>query len=110
MKEEASKNVTRIEDLEAQLRKLNVGGAGSSSKPATAPVSKPAAPSTDKDSDDDDGVDLFGSEDEEESAEAAKIREQRLAEYAAKKGKSKFLLLLFELSFFFDIYLFFFIL
>ena len=40
--------------------------------------------------DDDDEVDLFGSDDEEEDAEAAKIREQRLAEYAdKKKGKSK---------------------
>lgn len=38
----------------------------------------------------DDEVDLFGSDDEEEDAEAAKIREERLAEYAAKKaGKTK---------------------
>uniref|UniRef100_A0A0K8TR05 Putative elongation factor 1-beta2 n=1 Tax=Tabanus bromius TaxID=304241 RepID=A0A0K8TR05_TABBR len=36
--------------------------------------------------DDDDDVDLFGS-DEEEDAEAAKVREQRLAEYNAKKSK-----------------------
>lgn len=40
--------------------------------------------------DDDDGVDLFGSDDEEESADAAKIREERLAAYNAKKAKSKF--------------------
>jgi len=40
--------------------------------------------------DDDDEVDLFGSDDEEEDAEAAKVREQRLAEYAQKKaGKTK---------------------
>lgn len=39
--------------------------------------------------DDDDGVDLFGSDDEEESAEAAKLREERLAAYNAKKSKSK---------------------
>lgn len=38
--------------------------------------------------DSDDGVDLFGSDDEEESAEAAKIREERLAAYNAKKAKS----------------------
>lgn len=37
--------------------------------------------------DDDDDVDLFGSDDEEEDAEAAKIREERLAAYAAKKAK-----------------------
>lgn len=37
--------------------------------------------------DDDDDIDLFGSENEEEAAEAARIREERLAEYAAKKSK-----------------------
>lgn len=49
-------------------------------KPTTAPPAKPAA----KDDDDDD-VDLFGSDDEED-AEAAKIREERLAAYAQKKS------------------------
>jgi len=40
--------------------------------------------------DDDDDVDLFGSDDEEEDAEAARIREERLAEYNKKKaGKVK---------------------
>lgn len=39
--------------------------------------------------DSDDGVDLFGSDDEEESAEAAKLREERLAAYNAKKAKSE---------------------
>ncbi|KAK4507321.1 hypothetical protein PRZ48_001056 [Zasmidium cellare] len=39
---------------------------------------------------DDDEVDLFGSDDEEEDAEAARVREERLAEYAKKKaGKTK---------------------
>jgi len=39
---------------------------------------------------DDDEVDLFGSDDEEEDAEAARIREERLAEYKKKKeGKTK---------------------
>ena len=37
--------------------------------------------------DDDDDVDLFGSDDEEEDAEAAKVREARLAAYAEKKAK-----------------------
>lgn len=37
---------------------------------------------------DDDDVDLFASDSDEESAEAAKIREERLAAYAAKKSKS----------------------
>ncbi|ODV61607.1 translation elongation factor 1 subunit beta [Ascoidea rubescens DSM 1968] len=35
---------------------------------------------------DDEDVDLFGSDDEEEDAAAAKLREERLAEYAAKKA------------------------
>ncbi|XP_023138992.2 phenylalanine--tRNA ligase beta subunit [Amphiprion ocellaris] len=48
----------------------------------------PAAPaaSTNNASDDDD-IDLFGSDDEAESAEAARVKERRLAEYAAKKSK-----------------------
>ncbi|XP_029369965.1 elongation factor 1-beta [Echeneis naucrates] len=43
------------------------------------------ATSASKDDDDDDDIDLFGSD--EEDAEAAKLKEQRLAEYAAKKAK-----------------------
>jgi len=35
----------------------------------------------------DDDVDLFGSDEEEEDADAAKVREERLAAYAAKKSK-----------------------
>lgn len=42
---------------------------------------------TNNTSDDDDDIDLFGSENEEEAAEAARIKEERLAEYAAKKSK-----------------------
>lgn len=53
------------------------GGSGTCSLPAKAPA-KPA--------DDDDDVDLFGS-DEEEDAEAAKIREERLKAYSEKKSK-----------------------
>jgi len=45
--------------------------------PAAAPAAK---------KDDDDDVDLFGSDDEEEDAEAARIREERLKMYAAKKS------------------------
>lgn len=38
----------------------------------------------------DDEVDLFGSDDEEEDAEAVRVREERLAEYKKKKeGKTK---------------------
>lgn len=45
------------------------------------------APATEEE---DDEVDLFGSDDEEEDAEAEKIRNERLAEYKKKKeGKTK---------------------
>ncbi|KAM3965901.1 LOW QUALITY PROTEIN: elongation factor 1-beta [Aphomia sociella] len=47
---------------------------------------KPTTAAPPKDDDDDD-VDLFGSGDEEEDAEAAKIREERLKAYADKKSK-----------------------
>merc|ERR1712012_1341067 len=57
------------------------GQTTTAAKPAPA---KPAAESEDEDEDDDD-IDLFGSDDEDE--EAAKIREERLAAYAAKKSK-----------------------
>uniref|UniRef100_A0A1B6LI17 Translation elongation factor EF1B beta/delta subunit guanine nucleotide exchange domain-containing protein n=1 Tax=Graphocephala atropunctata TaxID=36148 RepID=A0A1B6LI17_9HEMI len=55
----------------------SLGGSGSSAASAS---SKPAAKA------DDDDVDLFGS-DEEEDAEAARIREERLKAYSDKKSK-----------------------
>jgi len=67
----------RIQSLEARL-----SGASIAPKSAAAPApSKPAAGG------DDDDVDLFGSESEGEDEEAAKVREERLAAYAAKKSK-----------------------
>ncbi|CAJ1087416.1 elongation factor 1-beta [Xyrichtys novacula] len=48
-------------------------------------TSRPAPASKDDDDDDDD-MDLFGSDDEEDE-EAARLKEERLAEYAAKKAK-----------------------
>ncbi|KAJ0062585.1 hypothetical protein NL108_018166, partial [Boleophthalmus pectinirostris] len=48
--------------------------------------SAPKAPAANKDEDEDDDLDLFGS-DEEEDEEAARIKEERLAAYAAKKSK-----------------------
>ncbi len=49
------------------------------------PAKAPAAPPEDEED-----VDLFGSDDEEEDAEAARIREERLAEYhQEKEGKTK---------------------
>ncbi|KAG0276739.1 Translation elongation factor 1 beta [Linnemannia gamsii] len=45
-----------------------------------------AAPAAAAAEDDDEDVDLFGSDDEEVDEEAEKIKQQRLAEYAAKKA------------------------
>ncbi|KAL4711496.1 hypothetical protein ACJJTC_000512 [Scirpophaga incertulas] len=56
---------------------------GDSPLTAGAKTTAPAAASKD----DDDDLDLFGSGDEEEDAEAAKIREERLKAYADKKSK-----------------------
>ncbi|XP_029302793.1 phenylalanine--tRNA ligase beta subunit [Cottoperca gobio] len=46
-----------------------------------------ATTNDDDDDDDDDDIDLFGSDDEAESTEADRLKEQRIAEYAAKKSK-----------------------
>ncbi|NXW50074.1 EF1D factor, partial [Nyctiprogne leucopyga] len=50
---------------------------------STAKKVEPAA----AEEDDDDDIDLFGSDDEEEDQEAAKVREERLRQYAEKKAK-----------------------
>ncbi|KAK6618229.1 hypothetical protein RUM44_002680 [Polyplax serrata] len=73
----------RIEALEKKVASQSTTPAAKLAAPAPAKTQSKPAP---KDDDDDD-VDLFGSDSEEEDAEAKKIREQRLAEYAAKKSK-----------------------
>nr|XP_033471808.1 elongation factor 1-beta [Epinephelus lanceolatus] len=62
--------------------KKPLGQYGPSGVADTTSTSAPAS----KDDDEDDDIDLFGS-DEEEDAEAARLKEERLAEYAAKKAK-----------------------
>lgn len=52
-----------------------------------APAAAKAAPAPAKEEAKDDDFDLFGSDDEEESAEAKRVREERLAAYAEKKSK-----------------------
>ncbi|KAJ9647901.1 hypothetical protein H2201_001268 [Coniosporium apollinis] len=53
-------------------------------------VNPAKAPEAAEEQGDDEDVDLFGSDDEEEDAEAARVREERLAEYKKKKeGKTK---------------------
>lgn len=50
----------------------------------TAPPSQKTSPASEEDEDDD--IDLFGSDDEVDE-EAERLKEQRLQEYAAKKAK-----------------------
>jgi len=71
--------VLKLEGRVAQLEK-----SGSSSAAAPAPKKEEVKEEEEEDED----VDLFGSDsDEEEDAEKVRIREERLAAYAAKKAK-----------------------
>merc|ERR1711872_845706 len=62
-------------------------GAAKASFPGVKVVSAAVAAPAAADDEDDDDDDVFGSSDEEEDAEAARVREERLAAYAAKKAK-----------------------
>lgn len=87
MREENLRLKKQLEDLQNQVQQLTdrVVRLESTVKIAPPPVcNKKGAGDCKKDDDDD--VDLFGSDDEED-AEAEKVRQQRLAEYAAKKSK-----------------------
>lgn len=83
-----SKLENLVIDLTKRVGSLESGkpsaAAAPALKPSVHPLVKAAAASKD---DDDDDVDLFGSDDEQEDADAAKVREERLAAYAAKKSK-----------------------
>lgn len=85
---------TAINDLRKLVISLQARFDSLESKiePSKAPAPKAPAAKAQDDDDDDDGVDLFGSDDEEESAEAARIREERLAAYNAKKAKKPVLI------------------
>jgi len=81
LKEENARLARQVDDLQKQVKdlvnrvsKLEVSG-------VSAP--KAAAPSKKEESDDED---LFASDNEEESAEAEKIKAERIAAYAAKKS------------------------
>lgn len=64
-------------NLSKAVKQLTIASCSVSKKPEP----KPAA--------DEDDVDLFGSDSDEENAAAAKVREERLKAYAAKKARSK---------------------
>ncbi|XP_011151561.1 probable elongation factor 1-delta isoform X2 [Harpegnathos saltator] len=80
-----------VQDLEAVLDKLEKRVTSLEQRipylaicPAKPASVEEKAPEKDEDNED---VDLFGSDSEGDDAEAAKIREERLAAYAAKKSK-----------------------
>jgi translation elongation factor EF-1beta len=73
-----------ITELRQLVQKLSGGQATTSTKPAAAPAQTKTAPKEEPAEEED--FDLFGSEDEEDE-EQKKVREQRLADYAAKKSK-----------------------
>ncbi|KAK3087834.1 hypothetical protein FSP39_011267 [Pinctada imbricata] len=75
-----------VQRLEGRVSSLEKGTG--TAAPASTNKPTPAATANGDDDDDDDDIDLFGS-DEEEDAEAARIREERLAEYAKKKAGKK---------------------
>jgi len=82
-----NKNLKKVtEDLLARVAALELsGGAPKAAAPAAAPSKKVEKVEED---DDDEEVDLFGSDsDSEDDAEKARVREERLAAYHAKKAK-----------------------
>lgn len=90
------KDNTQLRGLVADLQHLCITLQGRIEKLEKAPSAKPGpsaapaksapAPAPAKKDDDDDGVDLFGSDDEDDE-EASRVREERVAAYAAKKSK-----------------------
>jgi elongation factor 1-delta len=90
MREENTKLKKQVDDLENQVKQLKdrvtkLELAVGSGKGVVAPVKSSGDSKPPAKADDDDDVDLFGSDEEDE--DAAKVREQRLADYAAKKSK-----------------------
>lgn len=69
--------------LDSRVKSLE-GTKGTAAAP-TSSAPQPAKPAA-KDDDDDDDVDLFGSDDDDEEAE--RIKQERVAAYAAKKSNS----------------------
>jgi len=83
LKKEIDDLANQVKQLKDRVAKLEAAAFGSGGgKTAPPPKAEPtkAAPA------DDDDVDLFGS-DEEDDADATKLKEERLAAYAAKKSK-----------------------
>jgi len=77
--------VTKLSSRVEQLEKSTTSAPAAAPAAAPAPV-KAAPPAKKEEEEEDDDFDMFGS-DEEEDEEAEKIKQERLAAYAAKKSK-----------------------
>jgi len=77
LKKELADLTQRFSALESRLNNLGSGA---------APVAPKAAAPAPVEEDDDDDVDLFGSDDEEDDAEAERIKAERVAAYNEKKA------------------------
>lgn len=81
--------VTLVKTLEARVAAMEIAGGAKPAAELSASKAKPAPkPAPESESDDDD-IDLFGSDsdDEEAKAEKERVKQERLAAYAAKKSK-----------------------
>jgi elongation factor 1-delta len=76
-----------IEQLQSLMVQLEARVTSLETKKAAQPPKLEEKETPKKNDEEDDDVDLFGSESEEESEEAAKLKAQRVAEYAARKSK-----------------------
>lgn len=96
LKKENSSLKNRVDQLESLLGELtlrvnSLESGGRAPAGGAAPAAAKKEPEAKADDEDDD-VDLFGSDDEEDNAAADKVREDRLAAYAAKKSKKPVLI------------------
>jgi len=91
LKNMVTKLSSRVEQLEKKTVAPAAAAAPVKAAPAAAPVKAappPAKKEEEEEDDDDDDIDMFASDDDEEvDEEAEKLKQERLAAYAAKKGK-----------------------
>jgi len=78
--------VTKLSSRVEQLEKSATPAAAPAAAPAPIKAAPPAKKEEKEEEEEDDDFDMFGS-DEEEDEEAEKIKQERLAAYAAKKSK-----------------------
>jgi len=91
LKNMVTKLSSRVEQLEKKTVAPAAAAAPVKAAPAAAPVkvAPPPAKKEEEEEEDDDDFDMFGSDDDDDEVdeEAEKLKQERLAAYAAKKGK-----------------------